>query len=80
LRATLRNLGYDVTESSTHFFLVRVESATRTKQVLLEQANVLVRDCSSFGLPDRIRIAARTPHENDILIDALHRLTALLRP
>ncbi len=80
LRATLTRLDYGVTESSTHFFLVRVSNATRAQHLLLDRANVLVRDCASFGLPDHIRIAARTPRENDVLIDALQRHSVLLRP
>jgi histidinol-phosphate/aromatic aminotransferase/cobyric acid decarboxylase-like protein len=80
LRVTFMRLGYEVSESSTHFFLVRVSSAPRAQRLLLERENILVRDCTSFGLPDRIRVAARTPLENDLLIDAFYRLSVLLRP
>lgn len=37
---------------------------------LLEQ-NILVRDCSSFGMDHHIRISAKTPDKNKILLDAL---------
>jgi len=31
----------------------------------------MVRDCTSFGLPDYIRISPRSPAENDLLISAM---------
>ena len=34
---------------------------------------MFVRDCTSFGLPDHIRIAARPPDENARLLDAINR-------
>jgi len=80
LRAAFMRLGYDVSQSATHFFLIRVSNASRAQRLLLERENILVRDCTSFGLPDQIRVAARTPRENDLLIDALYRLSVLLRP
>ena len=79
MRGACSHLGYDVSESSTHFFLVRVSGAQRAQHFLLERADILVRDCTSFGLPDHIRIAARTPVENDLLIDALDRFSGPLR-
>lgn len=80
LRQTFARLGYETSESSTHFFLVRVSNAPRAQRLLLERESILVRDCTSFGLPDHIRVVARTPSENDLLIDAFYRLSVLLRP
>ena len=80
LREACARLGYDVTPSATHFFLLRVASAPRAQKVLLDRARILVRDCTSYGLDDRIRIGARTPRENDQLIDALDRFSSELRP
>ena len=40
---------------------------------LLEQ-NILVRDCSSFGMDHHIRISAKTPDKNKILLDALRNV------
>ena len=37
---------------------------------LLKQ-NILVRDCSSFGMGHHIRVSAKTPDKNKILLDAL---------
>jgi len=32
---------------------------------------ILVRDCTSFGLPESIRVAVRTREENRQLVEAL---------
>lgn len=40
---------------------------------LLEQ-NILVRDCSSFGMDHHIRISAKMPDKNKILLDALRNV------
>jgi histidinol-phosphate aminotransferase len=79
-RSSLDALGYEVTPSSTHFVCVRVASAPRARNLFLDDRRLLVRDCSSFGLPSYIRIAARTPVENDRLLDAFENLSSLIRP
>ncbi|MDB4875968.1 MAG: putative aminotransferase [Gemmatimonadetes bacterium] len=66
-----RRIGYDARRSETHFFLIRVGDAARAREVLLRTSGILVRDCTSFGLPDSVRVAARTPEENDVLLAAL---------
>jgi histidinol-phosphate/aromatic aminotransferase/cobyric acid decarboxylase-like protein len=66
----LRQIGYDVTDSETGFFLVRVDSADAIRRFLLERG-VLVRSCASFGLPEYIRISVRDPDSNQVLIQAL---------
>lgn len=70
LRRDLVARGLDPLPSSTHFFLLRVGPATEVRATLLRRG-ILVRDCSSFGLPAHIRIAARCPEENLSLVDAL---------
>jgi L-threonine-O-3-phosphate decarboxylase len=59
--------------STTHFFLLQVQDATALRRALL-QHGILVRDCTSFGLPGYIRIATRLPAENDRLLSALARV------
>jgi L-threonine-O-3-phosphate decarboxylase len=66
----LRRLGFDPLPSSTHYFLVRVGDGAAFRARLLRH-NVMVRDCASFGLPEFVRIATRTPAENSRLLDAL---------
>jgi histidinol-phosphate aminotransferase len=74
LRATVAGQGWRTLQSATHFFLVQAGNAAELRSCLLRGYNIQVRDCSSFGLPDYIRIAARTPHENDRLGRALQEL------
>lgn len=61
LRAACTRYGYRVSPSDTQFFLFGVANAADAQRALLERDNLLVRDCSSFGLPNDIRVAARTP-------------------
>ena len=66
----LTRLGFDVQVGAANFVLVRTGNATATRLALLARG-VAVRDCTSFGLPEHIRIAVRTPPENARLVDAL---------
>jgi histidinol-phosphate/aromatic aminotransferase/cobyric acid decarboxylase-like protein len=66
-------LGMRVGDSSTHFFLISPGRSRVRPELLLSQSGILVRDCASFGLPGRIRVAARTPEDNDLLITAFKR-------
>jgi histidinol-phosphate/aromatic aminotransferase/cobyric acid decarboxylase-like protein len=59
--------------SATHFFLVEVGDA-RVFRAALAQRGCIVRDCTSFGLPEFVRIAPRTPEENSRLIAAFQDL------
>jgi histidinol-phosphate aminotransferase len=45
------------------FFTIRVPEATAVAALLLSQG-LRVRDCTSFGYPDRIRILTRRPQDN----------------
>jgi histidinol-phosphate aminotransferase len=67
-------IGFTPRPSATHYFVIEVGDAARVKSALLTKAGILVRDCTSFGLPSFIRVAARTPSENDALIEALESL------
>jgi histidinol-phosphate/aromatic aminotransferase/cobyric acid decarboxylase-like protein len=66
----MRALGVALVPSCTHFFLLRVGEATACRRALL-QHGILVRDCTSFGLPEYIRVATRRPEENARLLTAL---------
>lgn len=48
-------------------------SATLIKEKLLERG-ILVRDCTSFGLPSHIRFSVRRGEENRMLVGALARI------
>ena len=74
--------GIDVMPTSTNFMLCRVagenalESGT-LKEQLARQHGILIRDASNFrGLtPHHFRVAAQTPSENDVLVQALARFS-----
>lgn len=66
----LRVLGFPSVPSTTHFFLLKVGNARACRQALLLRG-IQVRDCTSFGLPQYIRIATRRPEENAQLLTAL---------
>lgn len=65
----LAALGFTVVPSATHFFLMKVGCAPCFRAALAERG-LLVRDCTSFGLPAFVRVAARRPEENARLVAA----------
>ena len=69
----LRRLGFAIVPSETHFFLMRVDDTGGFRTALLKQG-LLVRDCTSFGLPEYVRIATRTIPECQILINAIKEM------
>lgn len=66
----LINLGLNPLPSRSNFFLVKVGNAGRFRKALLHR-EILVRDCTSFGLPDYIRIAPRSMANSRRLISAI---------
>ncbi|MFH1775872.1 MAG: histidinol-phosphate transaminase [Chloroflexota bacterium] len=66
----LSRLGLRLLPSSAHFFLVKVGDARAFRGALLGYG-ILVRDCTSFGLPEYVRIAPRTGPECRRLIAAI---------
>ena len=69
----LHRIGFTLVPSKANFFLVRVDNAKVFRAALLKQG-ILVRDCSSFGLPEYIRIAPRTMPECQKLITTIRSL------
>ncbi|MDI6719374.1 MAG: histidinol-phosphate transaminase [Methanomicrobiales archaeon] len=57
--------------SSANFVLVHLPLPAADLSACLLARGILVRDCTSFGLAHSIRIAVRTPEENDRLLEAL---------
>jgi histidinol-phosphate aminotransferase len=66
----LERLGLPSLPSQTNFFLVEVGNATAFRQTLLNKG-ILVRDCTSFGLPQYIRLAPRTLPECQKLVESI---------
>ncbi|MBI2850634.1 MAG: histidinol-phosphate aminotransferase family protein [Chloroflexi bacterium] len=69
----LTRLGFTPLPSETHYFLVKVANPKEFRTVLLRQG-LLIRDCASFGLPEYVRIAARTMPENERLIATIKKI------
>lgn len=69
----LEELGFRCLPSQANFFLVEAGDATGLRNRLLGKG-ILVRDCTSFGLPGHIRIAPGTVENNWKLITALKEL------
>ena len=69
----LGRIGFTLLPSSTNFFLVKVANAPDFRTALLRHG-ILVRDCTSFGLPQYIRLAARTMPECQKLIATIQTM------
>lgn len=62
----LRSSGFDVIDTDANWLLVE-SSDLRSR---LAPHGVIVRDCSSFGLPDLVRVAVPTPAATDRVVGA----------
>jgi len=69
----LDRLGFILVPSSTNYFLVKVTNAQDFRTALLRHG-ILVRDCTSFGLLQYVRIAARTMPECQKLIATIQAM------
>ena len=69
----LESLGLSPLPSQTNFFLVKVGNAAKFRRALLKR-RILVRDCTSFGLPQHIRLAPRTLPDCEALITAIREI------
>jgi threonine-phosphate decarboxylase len=65
------HLGLGVSPSQANFLLLDTRQDASSLCLRLQGAGILVRDCTSFGLPSCIRIAVRGHEENRQLIEAL---------
>lgn len=69
----LKGVGYDIVPSATNFYLVKVKNAKMATKLLLSK-NIYVRDCTTLGLPQYLRISVRLAKDNDYLIRILSNL------
>ena len=69
----LSRLGFELLPSDTHYFLVKVGNAQEFRITLLRHG-IQVRDGTSLGLPEYIRISPRTMPECQKLIDIVGKL------
>ena len=72
LQEGLRACGYAPLPTTVSYFLLPVGDAKSMRDRLVAE-RMFVRDCTSFGLPEHIRIAARPSDENARLLDAMNR-------
>lgn len=79
LQADLRQQGFDPLPTTVNYFLLPVENGTDVRNALLPQ-RIMVRDCTSFGLPQYIRIATQLPDQNAQLLAALQQTLPVLQP
>lgn len=70
LTSELSRLGFKVLPSDANYFLVKVGSAEKLRNSLRKHG-ILVRDGTSFGLPQYVRIAPRTMPECEKLVKAI---------
>ena len=73
LTGELTKMGFKVLPSRTNFFLVKVGDGQRFRAALLKYG-LMLRDCTSFGLPEFVRIAALTMPECEKLIATIKML------
>jgi histidinol-phosphate aminotransferase len=73
LFAELSRLGLTPVPSAANFLLVEVGDAPAFRRQLL-QRRMLVRDCTSFGLPAYVRISPRTPPECRRLVRSIEEM------
>ena len=71
LISVIQNHGWVCFPGSANYLLIDTKTDARIITDLFLKHGILVRDCTSFELPTSIRIAVRTPEENDRLIRAL---------
>ncbi len=71
----IRNLGYTCDPGSANYLLIHTGTRADILTEALIRKGILVRDCTSFGLPDCIRVAVRTADENSRLLEALTACT-----
>ena len=71
LRSALSRMGLECLPSAVNFLLIPVGEASRLRLELLKRYRVCVRDCTSFGLPDYIRVGVRNIEDSRRLVQAL---------
>jgi len=71
LLKAFKQLGISTTTSPCPFFLAKVKDASGLRIKLLREHRIAIRDCSSFGLPEWIRIMPSVEPKNIRLIEAL---------
>ncbi len=69
--AALTAAGLAVVSSDVHFGLIALERPAVEVRRMLMQQSIQVRDCTSFGLPEYMRVSTRLVEDNQRLVAAL---------
>ena len=70
LKISLNELGLKTIPTDANFLLIRVDNANKWRSLLLAKG-VVVRDCTSFGLPNYIRVGIRIMEDCKFLVKAI---------
>ena len=73
------SIGVECTQGAANFILLKVGRAHDVRLSLLIEHQICVRDCTSFGLPEYIRVGIKTMNENRKLAEALRQVMASRR-
>lgn len=73
LQTSLEGIGLRPVRSHASFFLMKVGNAATFRSRLLAEG-VMVRDCTSMGLPEFVRIGVRSGEENALLLNAIRKV------
>lgn len=73
LTGEITAMGFTVMPSDANYFLVKVGNAAECRRALLKHG-IMVRDCTSFGLPAYIRVSPRSLPDCQKLAAALYHL------
>ena len=70
LKKALTQLGLETVPTDANFLLIKVDKASKWRYLLLKKG-IVVRDCTSFGLPNYIRVGIRVIEDCKILVKAI---------
>ena len=73
LETSLAELGLETIPTDANFLLIKVDSASKWRSLLLKKG-VVVRDCTSFGLPNYIRVGIRSVKDCRVLVEAISEI------
>lgn len=64
-------LGLIPSQSSANYLLLDVGMSGTDLTAAMRRHRIIIRDCTSFGLPSCVRVAIQKKEENDLLLEAL---------
>jgi histidinol-phosphate/aromatic aminotransferase/cobyric acid decarboxylase-like protein len=77
LRRALASIGVQSSAGRCPFFLARVQNTSSVRRYLLAHHRIAVRDCTSFGLKETLRIMPSIPENNERLAAAFEMCVKL---